>query len=47
MRIYIRYIFGGKGLIDDRDTILELTGKIQEIEDEVDCMNDSRDFEVC
>ena len=37
--------FSMKRLIDDRDTILELTGKIQEIEDEVDCMNDSRDFE--
>ena len=31
-------------LVEDRDTILELTGKIQELQDEVNCMNDSRDF---
>ena len=31
-------------LIEDRDTILELTAKIQELQNEVDCMNDSRDF---
>ena len=27
------------------DTILELTGKIQELQNEVNCMNDSRDFQ--
>ena len=32
-------------LIEDRDTILELTGKIQEPQNEVNCMNDSRDFQ--
>ena len=32
-------------LIEDRDTILDLTGKIQELQNEVDCMNDSRDFQ--
>ena len=31
-------------LIEDRDTILELTGKILELQNEVNCMNDSRDF---
>ena len=31
-------------LIEDRDTILELTGKIQELQKEVNCMNDSRDL---
>ena len=31
-------------LIEDRDTILELTGKIQELQNEMNCMNDSRDF---
>ena len=31
-------------LIEDRDTILELTGKIQESQNEVNCMNDSKDF---
>ena len=38
-RVYIR----GR-LIEDRDTILELTGKIQELQNEINCMNDSRDF---
>ena len=28
-------------LIEDRDTILELTGKIQELQNEINCMNDS------
>ena len=32
-------------LIEDRDTILELTGKLQELQNEVNCMNDSRDFQ--
>ena len=31
-------------LIEDRDTILELTAKIQELQNEVNCMNDSRDL---
>ena len=31
--------------VEDRDTILELTGKIQELQNEINCMNDSRDFE--
>ena len=32
-------------VIEDRDTILELTGKIQELQNEVNGMNDSRDFQ--
>ena len=32
-------------LIDDRDTIPELTAKVQEPQNEVNCMNDSRDFQ--
>ena len=32
-------------LIEDRDTILELTAKIQELQNEVNCMNDSRVFQ--
>ena len=32
-------------LIEDRDTILELTGKIQELQNEINCKNDSRDFQ--
>ena len=31
-------------MIAARDTILELTAKIQELQNEVNCMNDSRDF---
>ena len=31
-------------LIEDRDTIFELTAKIQELQNEVHCMNDSRNF---
>ena len=32
-------------LFEIRDTILELTGKIQELQNEINCMNDSRDFQ--
>ena len=32
-------------LVEDRDTILELTGKIQELQNEINCMNGSRDFQ--
>ena len=31
-------------LVEDQDTILELTGKIQELQNEIHFMNDSRDF---
>ena len=31
-------------LVEDRDTILELTGKIQELQNESNCMNDARDI---
>ena len=31
-------------LVEDQDTILELTGKIQDLRTEFNCMNDSRDF---
>ena len=37
--------FSRRKLIEDRDTILELTAKIQELQNEVHCMNDSRDFQ--
>ena len=30
-------------MVEDRDTILELTGKIQELQNEINCI-DSRDF---
>ena len=32
-------------VVEDQDTILELTGKIQELQNEINCMNDSRDFQ--
>ena len=32
-------------MVEDRDTILELTGKIQELQNETNCMNGSRDFQ--
>ena len=31
-------------LIENQDTIYELTSRIQELQNEVNCMNDSRDF---
>ena len=31
--------------IEDQNSILELTGKIQELQNEVNCMKDSRDFQ--
>ena len=36
--------FSRRRLIEDRDTILELTARIQELENEVNYMNGSRDF---
>ena len=32
-------------LIDDQNTILELSGRKQELQNEVNCMNDSKDFQ--
>ena len=32
-------------LVEDQDTILEFTGKIQELQNEINCMKDSRDFQ--
>ena len=31
--------------VEDQDTVLELTGKIQELQNEINCMNESRDFQ--
>ena len=36
--------FSRRKLIEDRHTILELTAKIQEVQNEVNCMYDSRVF---
>ena len=32
-------------LIEDQNTILELTGRVQELQNEVNCKNDSKDFQ--
>ena len=32
-------------LIEDQNTILELSGRVQELQNEVTCMNDSKDFQ--
>ena len=37
--------FARRRLVEDQDTILELTGKIQELQNEINCMNDSRYFQ--
>ena len=35
----------GRKLIEDQNTIMELSGRIQELQNEVNCMNDSKDFQ--
>ena len=32
-------------LIEDQNTIMELSGRVQELQNEVNCMNDSKDFQ--
>ena len=32
-------------LIEDQNTTLELSGRVQELQNEVNCMNDSKDFQ--
>ena len=32
-------------LIEDQNTILELSGRVQELQNEVNCMNDSKEFQ--
>ena len=32
-------------LIEDQNSILELSGRVQELQNEVNCMNDSKDFQ--
>ena len=34
-----------RNLVEDQDTVLELTGKVQELQNEINCMDDSRDFQ--
>ena len=37
--------FARRKLIEDQNTILELSGRIQELQNEVNCVNDSKDFQ--
>ena len=39
--------FAQKKFIEDQKTIMELSGRLQELQNEVNCMNDSRDFSGC
>ena len=32
-------------LMEDQNTIMELSGRLQELQNEVNCMNDSKDFQ--
>ena len=32
-------------LVEDQDTILELTGRVQDFQNEINCMSDSKDFQ--
>ena len=36
--------FTQKKFIEDQKTIMELSGRLQELQNEVNCMNDSKDF---
>ena len=36
--------FSRRKLVEDRDTIFEFIGNIEELQNEINCMNDSRDF---
>ena len=36
--------FTRQKFIEDQKTIMELSGRLQELKNEVNCMNDSRDF---
>ena len=37
-------ILSRRRLIENQDTINELTARVQELQNEVNCLNDSRDF---
>ena len=34
-----------RNLIEDQNTVMELSGRLQELQNEVNCMNDSKDFQ--
>ena len=37
--------FTRQKFIEDQNTIVELSGRLQELQSEVNCMNDSKDFQ--
>ena len=37
--------FARRRLVEDQDTILKLSDRVQELQNEVHCMNDSKDFQ--
>ena len=37
--------FAQKKFIEDQKIIVELSGRLQELQNEVNCMNDSKDFQ--
>ena len=37
--------FARRKLIEDQNTIMELSGRLKELQNEVNCMNDSKDFQ--
>ena len=37
--------FARRKLIEDHNTVLELSGRVQELQNEVNCLNDSKDFQ--
>ena len=39
------YTLARRKLIEDQNTIMELSGRLQELQNEVNCMNDSKDFQ--
>ena len=40
-----RVLIARRKLIEDQNTILVLSGRVQELQNEVNCMNDSKDFQ--
>ena len=32
-------------MVEDQDAFLEVTGKVQELQNDMNCMNDSKDFQ--
>ena len=37
--------FARRSLVEDQNTILELSGRVQELQNKINCMNDSKEFQ--